>query len=113
MKSPSAHLPANSQLWKQDSNFSTLDVSRSPSGMPIRHLGMGMDNSSMDQGSAARFLPDINTSRRLLKLSITEKSSDVEQNPFIVQTKTSEGTLIAGECERKVDRLEALKYKLI
>ena len=58
-------------------------------------------------------MPDINTSRRLLKLSITEDSSEVDPNPFVVKTKTSEGTLITGECERKVDRLEALKYKLV
>ena len=52
-------------------------------------------------------------SRKILKLNITDDSSEVDPNPFVVKTKTSEGTLLTGECDRKIDRLEALKYKMI
>jgi hypothetical protein len=52
-------------------------------------------------------------SRKLLKLSVTENASEIESNPFVIKTKTTEGTLLTGECDRKINKLESLKYKLI
>ena len=78
-QSPSAQLPNNSQLYKQESNFSTVDVSGQKMS-PLLFPPIGSKSETSD----ARFLPDVNTSRRLLKLSITEKSSEIETNPFVV-----------------------------
>jgi hypothetical protein len=52
-------------------------------------------------------------SRKLLNLSVTQACSDVDSNPFIIKTKTTEGTLLTGECDRKISKLESMKYKLI
>jgi hypothetical protein len=69
--------------------------------------------SHAQSDASVKFQPDINISRKLLRQSITDRTDQVDPNPYKVTTKTSEGTLLTGECDRKIDRLEALKYKLI
>ena len=46
-------------------------------------------------------------------MSLLNRSGAEDSNPYVTKTRTTEGTLLTGECDRKIDRLESLKYKLI
>ena len=98
----------------------TMDHARSPSDRhPLKPrqnsllppIKGGLQHNISDEST--KFEPDTNMSRKLLTLSVTKNSSDVDSNPFIIKTKTTEGTLLTGECDRKINKLESLKYKLI
>jgi hypothetical protein len=46
-------------------------------------------------------------------MSLLNRQEAKESNPYSAKTQTTEGVLLAGECDRKIERLESLKYKLI
>ena len=93
--------PSGSFLQNKTSNFSTIDPSGgqsadlnpSPSAVvrrkggqflpPLKNGNFSQHHMSADH-SNVKFMPDLGQSRRLLKLSITDKYSDVDPNPFIV-----------------------------